>query len=227
MTSSLHSQCRVVCSTFANRYTHFASTLNIQLHWGTSSLCNSTQTRPNSLLERGAKPGGQKNRRHVKGNSSRNSTRDVTIGQKSALSDSEQDTKSCRKSKNHNSVTPPSLSFPFDGKVYTQVDDEFFSDMPRPRDSSNIHVVDNTLSADRFYRISSGGASVVYPSVTTILSNTITTPQYYRLRNWKRSMIKAYGEEGFQNIRKQTIDTGTHFHKVRVYMCMCLLGVHL
>ena len=117
---------------------------------------------------------------------------------------------------------PPSLSFPFDGSSYTETDDEFNMyhsasvDLSCSADSSMVQRMDDFRSEGRFYHVSSAGASVLFPSVTTVLSNTPTKSQYYRLRNWKKSMIKTHGEEQFENIQQQTKDVGTHFHQVSV-----------
>ena len=187
-------------------------------------MCNSVQNiSEHQQAEQTTKPTEKESKRQVK----KRKTRSSSIGnnkvecQNSTLVNSEGSSRKRTKKINCNvqvhEALPPSLSFPFDGNMYTQTDDEFCSTIDRPRDSS-IVILDNT-SSDRFYSISSAGASVVYPSVTTVLSNTITTPQYYRLRNWKRSMIKEYGKEEFENIQKQTVDTGTYFHKVHVSVC--------
>lgn len=116
-----------------------------------------------------------------------------------------------------------SLSFPFDGSSYTEVDDEFNMHHHTPRDvgysedNSLVQRIDGYNSKDRFYHIvSSVGTGVLFPSVTTVLSNTPTRSQYYRLRNWKKSMIKKYGEEQFENFQQQTKDAGTQFHQVRL-----------
>ena len=112
---------------------------------------------------------------------------------------------------------PPSLSFPFDGSNYSEADDEFNTYLCASTDSSVVHKMDDCRSEDRFYHVSSASASVVFPSVTTVLNNTVTKSQYYRLRNWKRSMIKEHGEEEFENIQQHIKDTGTHFHQVRKF----------
>lgn len=118
---------------------------------------------------------------------------------------------------------PPPLSFPFEGSSYAEADDEFglyhhgSRDMHCSGDKSVIHREENYSSEDRYYRISSAGVSVVYPSVTTVLRQTVTKGQYYMLRNWRRSMIKEHGEEEFESILKQIRNTGTHFHQVSVF----------
>ena len=126
-------------------------------------------------------------------------------------------------SKDRLNAVPPPLSFPFDGSSYMEIDDfnmrhcasinESYS-----ADSLSVQRMDDYRSEGRFYRILSAGASVLFPSVTTILSNTPTRPQYYRLRNWKKNMIKQHGEEQFENIQQQTKAAGTHFHQVRIYL---------
>lgn len=126
-------------------------------------------------------------------------------------------------SKDRWNAVPPPLSFPFDGSNYTEIDEfnvchcasinESYS-----ADSLSVQRMDDYRSEGRFYRILSAGATVLFPSVTTVLSNTPTRPQYYRLRNWKKNMIKQHGEEQFENIQQQTKDAGTLFHQVRTYL---------
>lgn len=132
--------------------------------------------------------------------------------------------KSPRNQRHTNNIakTLPSLSFPFDGSSYTETDDEFgiyhhgLADLSCSNNSSVIHMMENCSSEDRFYRVSSSAESVIFPSVTTVLGNTVSKSQYYRLRNWKRNMIKEYGEAEFESIQQQTRDIGTHFHQVSV-----------
>ena len=118
----------------------------------------------------------------------------------------------------------PPVSFPFDGSNYSEIDDKFnvhhYASMNQTGYSADTLLVqrmDNYRSEGRFYRILSADASVLYPSVTTILSNTPTRPQYYRLRNWEKSMIKQHGEEQFKSIQQLTKDVGAQFHRVRIY----------
>ena len=144
-------------------------------------------------------------------------------GKKTVKKRAKKSTSALVETPNHESQTedrPPTLSFPFEGSSYTETDDEFgihhhnLSDLHCLGARSVIHRMDDCTSEDRFYHISSAGASVVFPSVTTVLSHTLTKSRYYMLRNWKKNMVKEHGEEGFESIQQQTKDTGTHFHKV-------------
>ena len=123
----------------------------------------------------------------------------------------------------------PSLSFPFDGSSYSEVDDEFSinhhgsPELSCQGGSSVVHIMDNCSSEGRFYQVSSEGVSVLFPSVTTVLSNTVSKSQHYRLRSWRRGMIKEHGEAEFESIQQQTRDTGTHFHQVSVPI-YCIAG---
>lgn len=124
-----------------------------------------------------------------------------------------------------NNAVPP-LSFPFDGSNYNEMDDEFNMHHYAQRYSADnllVERMDNYRSEGRFYRILSAGASVLFPSVTTILSSTPSRPQYYRLRNWEKSMIKQHGKEQFKNIQQLTKDAGTLFHRVRVLIYIWLI----
>jgi hypothetical protein len=127
-----------------------------------------------------------------------------------------------------NNAVPP-LSFPFDGSNYNKVDDEFnmhhclSMNRSYSADSLLVERMDNYRSEGRFYRILSAGTSMLFPSVTTILSNTPSRPQYYRLRNWKKSMIKQHGKAQFKNIQQLTKDAGTLFHQVRIIIIIILV----
>ena len=106
------------------------------------------------------------------------------------------------------------------------MDDEFNMHHYAQRYSADnllVERMDNYRSEGRFYRILSAGASVLFPSVTTILSSTPSRPQYYRLRNWEKSMIKQHGKEQFKNIQQLTKDAGTLFHRVRVLIYIWLI----
>ena len=126
--------------------------------------------------------------------------------------------------KNWSDAAPP-LSFPFDGSGYryTQIDDEVNTchcasvDLNCSVNSSLVQRIDDYRSEGRFYHVlSSAGAGVLLPSVTTVLNNTLTRSQYYRLQNWKKHMIQQHGEKQFESIQQQTKSAGTHFHQVRI-----------
>ena len=136
-------------------------------------------------------------------------------------------------SKDRWDAAPPPLSFPFDGSDYTQIDDEFNTchcasiDLNYSASSLLVQRIDDYRSEGRFYHVlSSAGAGVLLPSVTTVLSNTPTRSQYYRLQNWKKNMIKQHGKEQFENIQQQTKSAGTHFHQVRIYLIAGLFPGH-
>ena len=121
-----------------------------------------------------------------------------------------------------NNAIPP-LSFPFDGSNYNEMDDDASINQSYLADNLLVERMDNYRSEGRFYRILSAGASVLFPSVTTILSNTPSRLQYYRLRNWEKNMIKQHGKEQFKNIQQLTKDVGTLFHRVRVLIYIWLI----
>ena len=138
-----------------------------------------------------------------------------------------------QESQNHESQDedrPPTLSFPFEGSSYTETDDEFginhrdVCGLHCSGDRSVIHRMDDCTPEGRFYHISSASESVVFPSVTTVLGHTLTKSRYYMLRNWKKSMVKEHGEEGFESIQQQTKDTGTHFHNVSEFRKPCCIS---
>ena len=222
----------------------------------TSSICSSTQHLPNELTEISSEIPESKKLKKVKRAKVRvretERQQKLTKNENESKEDRACKKKGRKKSKdnaseelasdvlNHRTFKqsedrieePPSLSFPFDGSSYSETDDEFSiyhhgtPDLSFPGQHSVVRMVNNNSSEGRFYQVSSEGASVFFPSVTTVLSNTVSKSQYYRLRNWKRSMIREHGEAEFESIQQQYRDTGTHFHQVsasHIYLWNSLL----
>lgn len=71
----------------------------------------------------------------------------------------------------------------------------------------------DSADGDRFYTISSeDGLEYVFPSVTTILSRTLPPKNYYSLKNWKKNIVSAVGEEGYKMVRLKATSSGSSFH---------------
>lgn len=67
----------------------------------------------------------------------------------------------------------------------------------------------------RFYHLTNSTSSFSFPSVTTVIDNTVEGSSYYRLLNWRLKLTGEHGEKGFDTIRRTTLDSGHSFHKVR------------
>lgn len=90
-------------------------------------------------------------------------------------------------------------------------------------DTKSLH--DGSFSIDcqdslegRCYHIKSSAghdmSTYSFPSVTTILQNTVEKGSYYRLLNWRRKLTAEHGMGGFDAIVKSTLKSGSNFHKV-------------
>ena len=105
--------------------------------------------------------------------------------------------------------------FPFEGQPselasYCPLEDEFRS----YSESTDYSVKRVDSSHGRFYHIISSKESFCFPSVTTVLDATKPKAMFYRLQNWKKSMIKEHGKTEFKKISANTLQSGTKFHKV-------------
>lgn len=68
----------------------------------------------------------------------------------------------------------------------------------------------------RFYRVVVPRRETYdLPSVTTVLRVTQPKSSFFSLRNWRKSMIKEHGEEGYRRIHSERLQAGTAFHQVR------------
>ena len=117
------------------------------------------------------------------------------------------------------SYTPLLPLFPFEGQPsgiasYSPLDDEFGSYSENV--DYDIKRVDS--SHGRFYHISSSKESFCFPSVTTVLDATMPKAMFYRLQNWKKSMVKEHGRTEFKKISANTLQSGTKFHKVCIFL---------
>lgn len=119
----------------------------------------------------------------------------------------------------------PETSYPFEGTLitdteqeenpreYSAADDEFVT----PLISSSVRKIDTNKG--RYYQITTAKGEVCFPSVTTVLKHTMPKDFFFRLHNWKKSMIKEHGVKGFEVINRETRQSGTNFHLVS-YTCM-------
>lgn len=105
---------------------------------------------------------------------------------------------------------------PFEGTCATN------TMQPNMNNTNNLHngslsVISQDSLEGRLYHIRSNDVDksmYSFPSVTTILDSTVGRGSYYRLLNWKRKLTAQHGTEGFEEIVKNTLNSGSNFHKV-------------
>eukprot|EP00731_Ephydatia_muelleri_P032281 Em0023g788a len=70
------------------------------------------------------------------------------------------------------------------------------------------------VDGDRFYTIASkDGTEYTFPSVTTILGRTLSSKNYYSLKNWKKNVVNEVGEEGYKMVRLKATSSGSNLHR--------------
>ena len=96
-----------------------------------------------------------------------------------------------------------------------------FEGSPVNSSGSSEGILNQVLSMDRqdlpegrFYHVKSSTDNFSFPSVTTILDNTMESSSYYRLLKWRLKLTGEHGAKGFDTIRKTTLNSGHNFHKV-------------
>ncbi len=80
--------------------------------------------------------------------------------------------------------------------------------------NSGFSIDRQDLPEGRFYLLESSTDSFSFPSVTTILDNTMEGSSYYRLLRWRLKLTGEHGAKGFDTIRQNTLNSGRDFHKV-------------
>lgn len=124
-----------------------------------------------------------------------------------------------RKKKDSYSTSAPrtesgiTLNFPFEGEG-KRMEAATNTDTASDQEASpfTAHVINQ--QGGRVYSIHSGGEVYNLPSVTTILGSTLPDESRFMLYNWKRSIVKERGEEGYREVVDKTRVLGTQFHKV-------------
>ena len=103
--------------------------------------------------------------------------------------------------------------FPFEGTTNVPVDEE---QLPAQNAEPQLTIIDRiTTKTRRTYHIRlDDGTSYRLPSVTTILEETQPVSRQFMLRNWAKGLIKEHGKEGFDQIKRDIQNNGTHFHQV-------------
>lgn len=71
-------------------------------------------------------------------------------------------------------------------------------------------------SDGRTYTVCRGDEVLSLPSVTTVLNMTLPEKRNFMLNNWKKGMVKEFGEEGYQQVKDEIKAAGKRFHMVRI-----------
>lgn len=69
-----------------------------------------------------------------------------------------------------------------------------------------------SIKANGFGRIYQG----VYPSVTTILSHTQSDETIKQLAHWGSKEVETMGQENFDKMMQDTMESGSNFHQVHM-----------
>lgn len=135
-----------------------------------------------------------------------------------------------RKKKSSNKTCPSKppeahhleLTFPFEGTLDKQElshTPETLAALQNSDKSGNtftVHIGNATDGSDaRMYCIHKNDETFRLPSVTTILSQTLSKQRGFMLSNWRKGLVKEVGEDGYQQARNQILAVGNRFHEVR------------
>lgn len=78
-----------------------------------------------------------------------------------------------------------------------------------------VHIGNATDGSDaRTYFIHKDGERFHLPSVTTILSRTVPKQRGFMLSNWRKGLVKEFGEAGYLQVKDQIKALGSRFHAV-------------
>ena len=121
-------------------------------------------------------------------------------------------------------VQPPTSSFPFLGLGDKNSSDDHVSypitlvldnGGKTKRREDTVERIDNKRSGARRYKFTAdNGEVMILPSVTTVLQNTAPIGQKIALDRWREKIVKQYGAEPFDNMKKITVNNGKIFHQV-------------
>jgi hypothetical protein len=117
------------------------------------------------------------------------------------------------------------LNFPFEGTLNKPESPcllESLTQLQNPSEDTtktfSIHIHKNSTNSEsnaRTYSIQKDDEIFFFPSVTTILSHTLPKRRGFMLSNWKRNLVKEFGEDGYLQVRDQIRELGIRFHAVR------------
>ena len=103
------------------------------------------------------------------------------------------------------------LTFPFKGKCGVNEKPSVGCCVPEP----TFTVYKGNSSEVRTYIVERGDEVLCLPSVTTVLNLTLPKSRNFMLNNWKKGMVREYGEMGYQQVRDEIKAVGKEFHAVR------------
>ena len=118
---------------------------------------------------------------------------------------------------------PPSNSFPFLGLSDKNQSDHVSYPITLVLDGEGktrrqedvVERIDSKHSGDRRYKFTADNGDVqIFPSVTTVLQNTMPAVKRIILSNWQKKVVRQYGAKGFDELKKTVVDNGKIFHKV-------------
>ena len=107
------------------------------------------------------------------------------------------------------------LTFPFKGKCGVTDQSSVGCCVPEP----TFTVYKGNSSEVRTYIVERGDEVLSLPSVTTVLNLTLPKSRNFMLNNWKKGMVREYGEVGYQQVRDEIKAAGKEFHAVRTFTC--------
>ena len=124
-------------------------------------------------------------------------------------------------------MTDIELNFPFEGTIEkSKFSDKLdASQLKNLSDSTtapfSVHITDtNEVQGGRAYTVRKDGEIFNFPSVTTVLSQTLPKQRGFMLSNWRKRVVKESGEDGYLQVRDEIKALGNRFHEV-LYITAC------
>lgn len=81
--------------------------------------------------------------------------------------------------------------------------------------SPDVERVDSLNGVRHYYVTTNPEECYCFPSVTTVLDATQPPEMYFRLRHWRKGLVREHGEQGSIDIARGIIESGKNFHKVQ------------
>ena len=118
------------------------------------------------------------------------------------------------------------LGFPFKGTLNKTGKPGVDGCVPEPTFTVSKGNSGDTLEG-RTYLVHCGDEVLSLPSVTTVLSLTLSKKRNFMLNNWKKSIVREYGEVGYHQVKDEIKAAGKDFHVVRTLSTIALLSPRL
>lgn len=119
-------------------------------------------------------------------------------------------------------MTNIELNFPFEGTIEKS---KFSGELDASKlqnlsDSTtapfSVHIRDTSgVLGGRSYTVQKDGEIFNFPSVTTVLSHTVPKQRGFMLSNWRKGLVKEFGEDGYLQVRDEIKALGNRFHEVK------------